>query len=216
MRIDWMPYSASALVVGATALSVGAVLVPQVGLTSTPVAAVEVRSTGLLTVSLLYSVASVALVLGLPAVLSIFDVRGARTALAGAGFFVVGCFGTAAYAVLLAVYRALRLGEVFTGELRDLAADLGLSAILYAWVLGFAIGELLLALALVQARRVPRWVPGLLVMHVGLTPLAPVLPEPLVVMVALLVTVAFSALGIVANQRTLLTGTRVGAHSLTS
>jgi hypothetical protein len=204
VRIEWVPYSAAALVVGAAALSVGAILVPQVGLTSSPVAAVEVRPAGLLAVSLLYAVASVALVLGLPAVLSIFDVRGARAALVGAGFFVVGCFGTAAYAVLLALYRALALEDVVTDGLRELAGDTGLSVILYAWVLGFALGELVLALALVQARRVPRWVPGMLVLHVGLTPLAPVLPEPLVVVVALLVTFAFAALGILANQRTLL------------
>jgi hypothetical protein len=201
VRVDWVPYSAAALVVGAVALSIGAVLVPQVGLTSSPVAAVEVRQAGWLAVSGLYSVASITLVLGLPAILSIFDVRGARAALVGAGFFVVGCFGIGAYAVLLAVYRALALEDLVAVGLRGLAGDTGLSVILYAWVLGFALGELVLAFALLQARRVQRWVPGLLVLHVALTPLAPVLPDAAVAVVALLVTIAFAALGIVAHQR---------------
>ena len=81
--------------------------------------------------------------------------------------------------------------------------------ILYSWVLTFALGELLLALGLVQAQRVPRWVPGLLVIHVGFSPLAPLLPPRSPSLVALLVTIAFAALGIVANQRTLLSGERL-------
>ena len=204
MRIDWVPYSASALVVGAAALSVGAIVVPQAGLPSSPLRIVEEQPASSLVVSGLYLLASVSLILGLPAVLSIFDLRGARAALMGAALFVVGCTGTAAYAVLLAVYRALSTGDLAVG-LQDLARDPGLSVILYGWVLTFALGELLLALALVQAQRVPRWVPWLLVLHAGLSPLAPLLPAPVAVVVALLVTIAFAALGIAANQRTLLT-----------
>ena len=203
MRIDWVPYSASALVVGAAALSVGAIVVPQAGLPSSPLRIVEEQPASSLVVSGLYLLASVSLILGLPAVLSIFDLRGARAALMGAALFVVGCTGTAAYAVLLAVYRALSTGDLAVG-LQDLARDPGLSVILYGWVLTFALGELLLALALVQAQRVQRWVPWLLVLHAGLSPLAPLLPAPVAVVVALLVTIAFAALGIVANQRTLL------------
>jgi len=203
VRIDWVPYSASALVVGAAALSVGAIVVPQAGLPSSPLRIVEEQPASWLVVSGLYLLASVSLILGLPAVLSIFDLRGARAALIGAALFVVGCTGTAAYAVLLAVYRALSTGDLAVG-LQDLARDSGLSVILYGWVLTFALGELLLALALVQAQRVQRWVPGLLVLHVGLSPLAPLLPIPVAVGVALLVTIAFAALGIIANQRTLL------------
>jgi len=203
LRIDWVPYSAAALVIGAAALSVGAILVPQTGVPSSPLAVVE-EQPGWLAVSSLYVLASVSLILGLPSVLSIFDQRGARAALVGAGFFVVGCFGTAAYAVLLAVYRALSIDDLTADGLDDLAGDAGLSVVLYVWVLGFAVGELVLALALVQARRVPRWVPGLLVLHVGLSPLAPWMPGLVAAVVALLVTFAFAAIGIVANQRALL------------
>ena len=204
MRIDWVPYSASALVVGAAALSVGAIVVPQAGIPSSPLWIVEEQPASWLVVSGLYLIASVSLILGLPAVLSIFDLRGARAAVMGSALDVVGCTGTAAYAVLLVVYRALSSGDLFTVGLQDLAGDTGLSVILYGWVLTFALGELLLALALVQAQRVQRWVPALLVVHVGLSPLAPLLPDPVAVAVALLVTIAFAALGIVANQRALL------------
>ena len=204
MRIDWVPYSASALVVGASALSVGAIVVPRAGIPSSPLWIVEEQPSSWLVVSGLYLLASVGLILGLPAVLSIFDLRGARAALLGSALFVVGCTGTVAYAVLLAVYRALSSGDLFSVGLQDLAGDRGLSVILYGWVLAFALGELMLALALVQARRAPRWVPGLLVLHVGLSPLTPLLPGPVAAVVALLVTIAFAAIGIVANQRTLL------------
>ena len=204
MRIDWVPYSAAALVIGAAALSVGAIVVPGSGIPGAPLWVGEARPAGWLAVSGLYLIASVGLILGLPALLSIFDLRGARAALAGSALFVIGCTGTAAYAVLLAVYRALAADDLFAVGLRDLAGDPGLSVILYGWVLTFALGELLLALALVQAKRVPRWVPGLMVLHVGLSPLAPMLPSPVAVGVALMVTVAFAALGMVANQRSLL------------
>ncbi len=205
MRVDWVPFSASSLVVGAAALSVGALVVPQAGIPAAPLGVVEGHPTGWLAVSGLYVVASISLILGMPSVLSIFDRRGARAALLGAVLLVVGCIGTAAYAVLLAVYRALVDGELLASGVRDLSADPTLLAVLYIWVLTFALGELVIALALVQARRVPRWVPALMVVHVGLSPLAPMLPAPLAVLVALTVSIAFAALGIVANQRTQLT-----------
>lgn len=85
--------------------------------------------------------------------------------------------------------------------LRDLTDGSALPALLYTWVMAFAVGELLLALGLVQAKRVPRWVPGLMVIHVGVSPLAPMLPQVIASLVALTVTIAFAALGIVANQR---------------
>ena len=204
MRIDWVPFSASALVVGASALSVGALVLPQAGIPSSPLWIIEEQPSSWLVVSGLYALASISLILGMPAVLSIFDLRGARAALVGSSLFVVGCVGTAAYAVLLAVYRALSSGDRFVAGLRDLADDTGLAVILYGWVLSLALGELLLALALVQAQRVPRWIPALMVLHVGLSPLAPLLPTALAMAVALLVTVAFAALGVVANQRALL------------
>ncbi|MGH3132120.1 MAG: zf-HC2 domain-containing protein, partial [Gaiellaceae bacterium] len=47
--------AAAALVVGAAALAIGAIVVPQVGLTSSPLAAVEVRQASWLAVSGLYS-----------------------------------------------------------------------------------------------------------------------------------------------------------------
>lgn len=202
MRVDWVPFSASALVVGAVALSVGALVAPEAGMPASPLGIIEGNPTGWPVVSGLYAVASISLILGVPAVLSIFDVRGARAALVGASLLVVGCIGTAAYAVLLAVYRALADGDLLLDGARDLAADRTLMAVLYVWVFAFALGELVIALALVRAQRVPRWVPGLLVLHVGLSPLAPVLPGPVAAVVALTVTFAFAALGIVANQRT--------------
>jgi len=199
-----VPISASSLVVGAAALSVGAIVLPQAGFPSSPLWIVEEQPAMWRAVAGLYAVASVGLILGMPAVLSIFDLRGARVALAGSVLFVVGCIGTAAYAVMLAVYRALSTGDQFVTGLHELTADTGLQVILYGWVLAFAAGELLLALALVQARRVQHWVPGLMVLHVGLSPLSPTLPDLVAAGVALLVTVAFAALGVLANQRALL------------
>ena len=204
MRVDWVPYSASGLVVGAAGLSVGALLMPQPGDPASPLLMGAGEDDRWLAISVLYLLASVGLAVGLPAVTSIFDRRGARWALAGVGTLAVGILGAAAYAVLMSVLRALVVGGVpLTGGVGGLAEDAWLAVLLHGWVSVFAVGEVLIAMALLQARRVSRWVPALMLAHAGLTPLAPMMPVALAAVTALTATIAFAGLGIAANRRSL-------------
>ena len=59
----------------------------------------------------LYFFASVALVVGLPSVLTLFDKRGSRTGLTALAVFTIGCVGIAGFAMLLAFFRALALND---------------------------------------------------------------------------------------------------------
>ena len=111
MRIDWVPFSASALVAGATALSVGALLMPSSEDSSDSLRIVQEQGGQWMAVAGLYFFASVALVVGLPSVLTLFDKRGSRTGLTALAVFTIGCVGIAGFAMLLAFFRAVALND---------------------------------------------------------------------------------------------------------
>jgi hypothetical protein len=201
MRIDWIPYSASALVAGAGALSVGAVLTPSIGDDSGSVMLSEFVDNRWLAVAALYFIASVALTVGLPSIITLFEERGGRLGLTAIGVFAIGTLGVAGYAMLLAFVRALALKTDLTGAgLDEVAQETGLLVFLYGWIGAFYLGELLLGIALLRAATIARWVPGLLLLHVALLPVSSLLPDTVAAGTALLITVALAAVGIQANQ----------------
>ena len=200
MRIDWVPYSASALVVGATALSVGALLSPRTDDARLLVMLVQDQPERWMAMVSLYLVSSIGLVLGLPAVLSLFDQRGARTALVAVAVLTVGCIGTVAYAVLLAVYRAMVIEEQLTSSIEQLARQADLIPALIVWLVTFLLGEVLLAIALLLARAVPRWIPIVLLVHASLALFSQAMPDALGTVVSLLITIGLAGLGIYASQ----------------
>lgn len=199
MRLDWVPFSASALVAGATALSVGALLTPQ--LSEENVLVSDFGDPRWVAVAALYFIASVALTVGMPSVVTLFSERGGRLGLSAIGVFTVGTLGIAGYAFLIAFIHAMSEdGDLAALDLETVSQDTGLLAILYGWIGAFYLGELLLGIALLRARSIPRWVPALLLLHVLLLPLSAFLPSRLESMSALLITVALAAIGIQANQ----------------
>jgi hypothetical protein len=173
MRWDWIPLSASALVIGAMALAFGTMLNPidpGAGSTQTTVA-VAAESGRWLGMSVLYFLASVSLTLGLPSILTLFSDRARRTGALAVAVFSIGVIGTSGYAMLLVFFRALvKADAVRTGSLMDVTDDLGLSIFLFGWIVAFYAGLLLLAGALLIARRTPLWVPILLVGFVAVFP----------------------------------------------
>ena len=202
MRIDWVPFSASSLVAGATALSVGALLRPAAESSRQALLLIEEQGGRWLAVALLYFVASVALTVGLPSVLTLFDSKGFRTCLAALGVFTVGAVGIAGYAMLLAFFRALVIEDEIAPSAFDHAlAEPGLAVFLYGWVIAFYLGELLLAIAFFRAAAVPRWIPVVMLVHVALLPVAAALPPSLRALSAVLITVALAGVGIAANNR---------------
>jgi hypothetical protein len=172
MRWDWIPLSASALVIGAMALAFGTMLNPlDPGAGSTQTIAVAAESGRWLGMSVLFFLASVSLALGLPAILTLFSERGRRTGALAVAVFSIGVIGTSGYAMLLVFFRALvKADAVRTGSLTEVTDDLGLSIFLLGWVVAFYAGLLLLAGALLMARRTPLWVPILLVAFVAVFP----------------------------------------------
>lgn len=199
MRLDWVPYSAAALVLGATALSVGALLTPQ--LSEQNVLLSDFADTRWLAVALLYFIASASLTVGMPSVITLFERRGGKLGLSAIGVFTIGTLGIAGYAFLIAFMRALaQEGGIGTLDLELISQNAGLLAILYGWIGAFYLGELLLGIALLRASTTPKWVPAVLLLHVALFPVSSLLPAEVQSLTALLVTVGLCGVGVTANQ----------------
>jgi hypothetical protein len=175
MRTEWIPLSAAALVTGAMALVLGALLNPLAG-DPTPIEALQIarrEDARWMGMAIAYFAGSVALRLGMPTVLSLFALGARRLGIAGVAIFSIGIVGMAGFAMLLVFYRALLVhGALRGGAFEDVAADSGLTGFLYVWLGGFMLGLLLIAVGLVRVRRTPLWVPGLLVLFLLLTPFA--------------------------------------------
>jgi hypothetical protein len=173
MRWDWIPLSASALVIGVMALAFGTMLNPlDPGASSSESVAAIADSGRFLGMSVLFFLASLALTLGLPAVLSLFTHRGRRIGVIAVAVFAIGVIGTSGYAMLLVFFRALVKEDALrTASLEDVTTDLGLGVFLFGWITAFYLGIVLLAIALLVARRTPVWVPILLMVFVASFPL---------------------------------------------
>lgn len=178
MRTDWVSPSAATLVVGAFALVLGTMLSPtDAGESATQALRVVNQQEGrMLGTAVFYFLASLGLMLGMPAVLSVVARRGWRLGVSGVMVFSVGVLGTAGFAMLLVFFRALVVsGSVTASSIDQLADDLGLVVFVYTWVIGFYAGLVLIAAALLVSRATPFWVPGLLLATVVGMPLAEML-----------------------------------------
>jgi hypothetical protein len=173
MRSEWLPVSAAALVTGVMALILGQMINPG-GSDSSPAAQMLVAAEypgRWLAMSVLFFGGAAALILGMPAVMSLFEERRGRgIGMTGVAVFTVGCVGVGGLSALMLMFRALALetlsGDVVPSEEISLVTDSleepGLAISLSVWVYGFMLGVLLIAIGLFRARRVPAWVPGLL------------------------------------------------------
>jgi len=197
MRIDWVPYSAASLVLGATALSVGSLLLPSYAEAATTVQMTESQGGVWRAVAVLYFLAAVMLTLGMPSILTLFNVRGARLGLTAVGIFTASAAGTAGFAMLLLFVRALVMNDAIPdATVMEVTEDTDLTGFLYVWIGTILVGELLLALALIRARATPRWIPVLLLVHVALLPIGRYVPEFIGSGTPLLIVLALSGLGI--------------------
>ncbi len=201
MRFDWVPWSASALVIGVMSLVFGSLLNPaEAGATTAETLAVVNQDSGrYLGMAVMFFFASVALTFGLPAILSVFDRKGRKLGLVGVGVFTLGTVGTCGYAMLQVFFRALvEIGALRSTELEMVAKDKGLSMFLFTWIGGFYGGVLLIAIALFVARSVPRWVPALMVAFVAVFPFASQLGRVGMAAQVLALAVAFTGIAMAA------------------
>jgi hypothetical protein len=204
MRSDWIPLSASALVIGVMALVFGSLLNPADADASSADTMRIVSQEGgrWLGMSVMYFGASVALTLGLPAMLSLFTRKGRRIGLVAVAVFSIGVIGTSGYAMLLVFFRALvKAGAIEDAKLEQVTADNGLGIFLYGWIAGFYLGVLLIAIALFVAKQTPTWVPVVLVIFVALFPFSAQIGKVGQVAQVMGLAVAFTAVAIAAvNQ----------------
>jgi hypothetical protein len=201
-QLDWVPVSSALLVTGALALCFGSLLSPTGSDSSETLSSVEQHDGRWLAVAVIYFLASVALTLGLPAVLSLFDRRGRHLGMVSTIVLSVGFIGTAGFAMLMVFFRALVLTESVRDQaLSDVTSETGLSIFLYGWIAAFYLGELLLGIALLLARTTPRWVPLVLLAHVLSLPASAVLPDILEKGAVLLLAVGFAGLATQAVAR---------------
>jgi hypothetical protein len=178
VRMDWLPVSAALLLTGALALALGTILLPSSDGTAEALQVVQDRGGFWLAAATSYFGAAVCLTLGLPAIVVLFDQRGRVLGLVSAAMLEFGFIGTAGYAMLMVFFRALVVTDTIVGQgLEEVAHDAGLLIFLYAWILGFVVGELLLGVALLRAGSVPRWVPFALILHVLTVAASPLLPD---------------------------------------
>lgn len=205
MRSDWIPLSASALVVGAMAMVFGALLNPQTGADESAAETLRVvteEGGRWLGMSVMYFFASVAMTLGLPALLSLFTDKGRRTGFVAVGVFSIGVIGLAGFSMLLVFFRALAgANAIQDARLNAATEDLGLSVFINGWIVSFYLGLLLVALALFLSKKTPMWVPGLLVVFVLLFPFTGQIGRVGQVMQVMALAVAFTGVAIAAvNQ----------------
>jgi len=201
VRNEWLPFSASALVIGAMSLVLAGLLNPSSsGQDASQTLQVVMDNDGRwLGMCAAYFLASFAMTLGLPAVLSLFVRRGRRLGVTAVLVFSVGVIGTSGFAMLMVFFRALVENNLIKGGgLDKLAHDLGLGMFLYAWIGGFYLGMLLLALALFVARTTARWVPVLMVLFVAMFPFASHLGRVGQAVQVLMLAVAFTGVAVAA------------------
>lgn len=171
MRSEWIPLSAAALITGAMALVLSQMLNPS-GSNESPVTILDVAANSSerwLAMSILFFVAAVAFILGLPSVLSLFTDRGRKLGLLAVATFALGSVGLAGFSSAMVMFRALAVQDAIRPErVQDMLSDPGLAVMIGVWTYGFLGGVLLLALALFRAKKTPVWVPLLFVAFLAL------------------------------------------------
>ncbi|MGN0063468.1 MAG: hypothetical protein ACI379_04445 [Nocardioides sp.] len=122
--------------------------------------------------------ASLGLSLGVPTVLSLTSSSTRRLGLLGAWVWSIGTIGLAGVAALGLGFQAVgtRL-DLSTEEATHLVTDPGLLLLVQGVGLAFHGGELMVAVALLRARRVPLWAPTLMIVHAVTTPLMLTFPH---------------------------------------
>lgn len=201
MRTDWLPVSAAMLLTGALALCLGAFLLPASDGPAESVRIVQDQGGQWLTVAVILFLAAVCLTLGLPAALSLFQNRGWTLAMVSAIALEIGFIGTAGLSMLMVFFRSLVVTDAIRDQgIGDVTDETGLTIFLFVWVAALYLGELLLGLALLRARTVPRWIPVALILHALTFPVSSVLPEYLSKATILLLVVGFAGIAMQATS----------------
>lgn len=202
MSRSWVPFSAAALVTGALALMLGALLIPPGGDTASETLRMFNQKDHLwLTVAAMFGLSGIGLLLGLPCMLLLFPRRGQMVGLTAVAVMTVASAGLAGFAMLLVFLESLADADAINPEAFERATEgSSLDLVLFAWVVSFYLGEALVAIALLRARSVPRWIPALLLLHVAAVPVSLLLPRDADSWLIILTAIGFCGIAIHANR----------------
>ncbi|MCK9822216.1 hypothetical protein NOCD_01805 [Nocardioides cavernae] len=209
MGTAWLPWSAASLASGAVLLVLGALSLPPTTEVGQVIGVVDHQDAAWLMATASFFLASVGLTMGLPAVLWLFPRRHQPVGLVGLWVWAIGTIGTAGFAALLVMFRAVvHTVDLTPDQVEALARDPLLRLGLGAVAATFYLGELVVALVLLRGRAAPPWVPVALLLHVAIAPFDHLLPPhlqgaPTVVLGAGLVGLAVRATETWAGSRPL-------------
>ena len=172
MVSGWLPWSAASLVSGVVVLLLALVTLP---LTGDPAAALRIahENSGSWYLSAFALVlASFCLTMGTPTLLALTSASVRRVGMVSVWVWAVGTIGLTGLGMMLALFEIV-VGVFHPTPEQALAVlESGLVRWLVGWVIGsFALGELLVALALWRARSVARWVCVAMLVHTVSLPL---------------------------------------------
>lgn len=192
-----LAWSASCLVIGAMSLVLAASLNPTpTGADAAPVLEIAMDRDGRwLAMAAALFAGSIALLLGLPTLLTPFTERSRRLGALSVGVFAMGVLGSAGFAMLLVFLRALAQENVLRpGRLPGVMDDVALVVALFAWVAAFYLGTLLMAIALLRARQTALWIPVVLIVVVSCLPVVPMTGRVGQVLQAMLLAIALTGI----------------------
>lgn len=197
----WLPWSAASLASGAVLLVLGALAMPPTSEVGQVIVALDQQDAAWLMASASFFLASVALTMGLPAILYLLHVRHHVAAMVGLWIWAVGTIGTSALAAFLILFRAtVRVVDISPEDIEQLGRDPVLSLSLLFVIGAFYLGELIVALVLLRSTVVPRWIPVLLLLHVALAPVGELLPAGLQGFQAIVLGLALMGVAVKASE----------------
>ena len=179
----------------------GALAMPPTSEVGEVVEAIEHQDAAWLMASASFFLASVALTMGLPAILTLIPARRQLAGMIGLWIWGVGTIGTSALAAFLILFRAtVRVVKITPEQVEQLGRDPVLSLSLLFVVGAFYLGELVVGLVLLRSRAIAPWVPVLLLLHVASAPVNQLLPENLQGFQAIVLGVALMGLSVKAAE----------------
>lgn len=197
----WLPWSAASLASGAVLLVLGALAMPPTSEVGQVIVALDQQDAAWLMASASFFLASVALTMGLPAILFLVPARRHALAMVGLWIWGVGTIGTSALAAFLILFRAtVRVVEISPKDVEELSRDPALSLSLLFVVGSFYLGELVVGLVLLRSPVVPRWIPALLVLHVALAPVSELLSDELQDFTAIVLGLGLMGIAVKASE----------------
>lgn len=202
MRTEWLALSASALVIGATALFFGAHLTPRPTGDGSILRLASAEPDLWTTSALVLFVAAVGMLFGISSMAPLVRRRGFALGISAMGCIAFASVVLAGFSMQLVLLRGLSLeAGVGADTLAAAMEDPLQQLLLRSGFAAFYLGELLAAWALWLAATTPRWVPLVFVVHLLAVLVGVRLDVPgLTDAAALLMVAGFAGLAVSANR----------------